>query len=96
MEEELGRLDTELGRMTAPGRQTRQVLTQLATWLESAGDVGAVLADGDLDEKAAVIAGAVERVRIGPGRYLEIVWRPWAAALREEVNSTESQGILSG
>jgi hypothetical protein len=81
LEAELARLDQELSTLTMPSRQIRGVLGQLRAWLEDVGNVGAVLEEGDLDEQAAVIAGAVEKVVHRRGQPLEIVWRPWSAEL---------------
>jgi site-specific DNA recombinase len=92
LEAEMARLDGELARLSAPSHEARGVLTQLARWLADAGDVGAILDQGDLDEQAAVIAGAVERVIFHGGRELEIVWRPWAEALAEAAGAVERQG----
>jgi site-specific DNA recombinase len=92
LEAEMARLDGELARLSAPSHEAQRVLTQLTRWMEDAGDVGAILDQGDLDEKAAVIGGAVERVIFHGGRKLEIVWRPWAAALQEALSAGDLQG----
>jgi site-specific DNA recombinase len=92
LEAEMARLDGELARLSAPSHQAQRVLTQLSRWMEDAGDVGAILDQGDLDEKAAVVAGAVERVIFHGGRKLEIVWRPWAAELQDAMSTGDLRG----
>ncbi|HVA92070.1 MAG TPA: hypothetical protein VNL71_19760 [Chloroflexota bacterium] len=67
---------------------TTAVLADVEAWLELArgmgeGSVAAVLHGAALEDQAAVVSAAIERITMTREKEPEIAWRPWVGRLRD-------------
>jgi Recombinase zinc beta ribbon domain/Recombinase len=86
LEQAMATIDRELAAL--PATNTIAVLADVEAWLAVARDVGegtvrAVIHGASLEDQAAIVAAAIERITLDRGTEPVIVWRPWVARLRE-------------
>jgi hypothetical protein len=87
VEQAMATIDRELAALST-SNNTTAVLADVEAWLQLARDLGegtvaAVLHDASLEDQAAIVGAAVERVVLERGSAPVIIWRPWVERLQE-------------
>jgi site-specific DNA recombinase len=86
IEQAMATVDRELASL--PAVAATAVLADVEAWVTMAREVGhgtvaAMLQGASLEDQAAAVSAAIERITLTRGTQPEITWRPWVARLRE-------------
>ena len=81
----------------APPTGAEAVLADVAAWLEMArglgrGTLAAILPGAAPEDRAALVAAAIDHITIHRGREPDIAWRPWVEALRAAAQQAVTTG----
>ena len=87
VEQAMGTLDRELAALP-PRADAAALVADIRAWLDMARELGdgtlaAVLPGAPLEDQAAVVSSAIERIVVVRGQAPAITWHPWAEALLE-------------